>query len=173
MFLSITFRSLNRQEKILRNALARKPYSTRFSVFRTLLLHDSHNELELIWTWLLSCPRRSQAFCFKFKMSASAAATSSRSALVFFLTEEKFQTLKWILVLTKYKHSFWRVPCCLLMTVRTPALFAYSSAPTPMRSSNFSPSATDLLNFPPVECSNYYHWTRIAEVTLESIPKEL
>ena len=65
-------------------SLAMKPYSTSLSAFRSrLLLHDSHNEVELSWAWLFNCPRRSETFCFKFMMSASAAATSSRSALVF------------------------------------------------------------------------------------------
>ena len=65
-------------------SLAMKPYSTSLSAFRSrLLLHDSHNEVELSWAWLFNCPRRSETFCFKFMMSASAAATSSRSTLVF------------------------------------------------------------------------------------------
>ena len=59
-----------------------------------LLLHDSHNEVELNWTWLLSCPRRSETFCFKFIISASTAATSSRSALVYYQHKEK-KNLKW------------------------------------------------------------------------------
>ena len=65
-------------------SLAMKPYSRSLSAFRSrLLLHDSHNEVELSWAWLFNCPRRSETFYFKLMMSASAAATSSRSALVF------------------------------------------------------------------------------------------
>lgn len=75
--------------------LAVKPYSTNLSAFMDrLLLHDSHNEVELNWTWLLSCPRRSETFCFKFIISASAAATSSRSALVYYQQKEK-KSFKW------------------------------------------------------------------------------
>ena len=41
-------------------SLAMKPYSTSLSAFRSrLLLHDSHNEVELSWAWLFNCPRRS------------------------------------------------------------------------------------------------------------------
>lgn len=76
--------------------LAVKPYSTNLSAFMDrLLLHDSHNEVELNWTWLLSCPRRSETFCFKFIISASAAATSSRSALVYYQQKEKKKSFKW------------------------------------------------------------------------------
>jgi hypothetical protein len=55
-----------------------KSYPPSLSVFRSLLLHDSQHSC-----WPLTCPRRSETSCFKFIISDSAVATSSRSALVF------------------------------------------------------------------------------------------
>lgn len=80
-------------EKILQNDLARNSYITSMSIFRYRLLHDSHNEVGLSWTWLLSCTRRSETFCFKFIISDSAVATSSRSALIFY-EQKKNQLVK-------------------------------------------------------------------------------
>jgi hypothetical protein len=48
-------------------------------------------------------------------------------------------------------HFFRKLPCCLLLKARTPALFANSSPRTPRMSSNFSPSAADPSNFQPIE----------------------
>ena len=116
-----------------------------------LLLHDSHNEVELNWTWLLSCPRRSETFCFKFIISASAAATSSRSALVYYQQKEKKKTSNGENHYLSQQPDSERVPWCLSLTGRTLVLFAYSLAQTPMKPSNFSPSAADPSNFQPIE----------------------